>query len=250
MFSQVTVYSFAIWIITRTFAFNVKTEPELTSAQIITANKRQNMFDEHGDLSRCIKVVHRENSETNERKANALDSSSMNILRAVRRYRSESPSENAEVGSAAVDDVQDMLNSPQIGAALQFFMGALDAVVDAPFVYLAKKADPISLINAIDYICENELTNKIYVVHICDDRTALGMYNEFSRQAQEQMYRGSMSRVEIENRSDKFLLQMFSKEHDGETSGYDSNQRSYFDTLPATARELCKYTHTLDSFYA
>lgn len=250
MFSQVQVYSCVIWIIAKIFSVIYENDFEITPAQIVAANKRQNMFDERGDLSRCIKVVHRDKSESSERKANSLDSSSVNILRAVRKHRPESSLECIDVSDKRVEGIKELLEIPRVGAILKFCISSLDSVVDSPFVYLAKKADPVSLLHAVEYIGANELTNKIYIVHICDDRTALGMYNEFSRQAQEQVYRGSVSNSEVENHSDKFLLQMFSQENKIESRSIANQRESYFASLPSNARDLCKYTYALDAFYA
>lgn len=118
-------------------------------------------------------------------------------------------------------------------------------LVDEPFAYLAKKADPVSLLHAVEYICSNELTNNIFVIHICDDRKALGMYNQFCKQARQQVTLGKLPSSEVESYCDKLFLQMF---HKDSHVGTDSD--SYMDTLPSEAKRLIKHVAVLDAFYA
>jgi hypothetical protein len=76
---------------------------------------------------------------------------------------------------------------PMMGKVLKYFMTSLDNITSAPFVYLCKKADPISIHRAVSYISNNEMTNLIYVVHFVDDRKAIRLRHAFLSKAQQQV---------------------------------------------------------------
>jgi hypothetical protein len=76
---------------------------------------------------------------------------------------------------------------PFMGKLLNYFMTSLDNITSAPFVYLCKKPDPISIHHAVEYITNNEMTNFIYVVHFVDDRKAIKMRKAFLNKAKEQV---------------------------------------------------------------
>jgi hypothetical protein len=78
---------------------------------------------------------------------------------------------------------------PLMGKLLNYFMTSLDNITSAPFVYLCKKPDPISIHHAVEYITNNEMTNFIYVVHFVDDRKAIKMRKAFLNKAREQVRR-------------------------------------------------------------
>ncbi len=44
--------------------------------------------------------------------------------------------------------------------------------MNQPFVYFAKRPDPISLHSAMEYVAANEQSDTIYVIHFVDDREA------------------------------------------------------------------------------
>jgi hypothetical protein len=79
---------------------------------------------------------------------------------------------------------------PIMGKVLQYFMTSLDNITSAPFVYLCKKPDPISIHRAVSYISNNEMTNLIYVVHFVDDRKAIRLRQAFLNKAQQQVSEG------------------------------------------------------------
>ena len=60
--------------------------------------------------------------------------------------------------------------NPLRGQLLSYFMKSLDKIVNEPFLYFAKRPDPVSLHLAMEYIANNELNDTIYIVHFADDR--------------------------------------------------------------------------------
>jgi hypothetical protein len=71
----------------------------------------------------------------------------------------------------SIDELEDIVqNKPVVGRYLKHLLDSLDDLVSTPFCYLAKKADPISLQLAVNYIENNEFSNNIYVIHFVDDR--------------------------------------------------------------------------------
>jgi hypothetical protein len=60
--------------------------------------------------------------------------------------------------------------NPIRGQLLTYFMESLDKIVNEPFLYFAKRPDPVSLHLAMEYIANNEQSDTIFIVHFADDR--------------------------------------------------------------------------------
>jgi hypothetical protein len=90
-----------------------------------------------------------------------------------------------------------LAQKPIMGKVLRYFMTSLDNITSAPFVYLCKCPDPISIHRAVDYITNNEMTKVIYVVHFVDDRKAIRLRKAFLRKAQQQVVTRSLHEQQI-----------------------------------------------------
>ncbi len=104
----------------------------------------------------------------------------MNVRRRLSFSANEDPSHpTTKKRTESVIELEGILVRPVMGRALTYLMNSLDNIVSAPFVYLAKGSDPISVHLAVEYICANELSNNIYVVHFVDDSKAIRLHNTF-----------------------------------------------------------------------
>ena len=165
-----------------------------------------------------------------------------------------------------------MMTKPIVGKMLTYLMDSLDNITSAPFVYLTKSSDPISLHRAVEYITANEMTNHIYVVHFVDDRKAIRMRKVFNTKAQEQVAAGRIREADALKFSDNLLLDMFQDDNnnlfrsafrtdaegndDGDDGdggdGTNSNTfslRLAINTLPPQVQKLVHTVSILDAFY-
>lgn len=144
---------------------------------------------------------------------------------------------------------------PILGRMLHYFMSSLDSIVSAPFVYLAKSSDPIAVHQAVEYICANELSNNIYIVHFMDDRKAIRHHNTFRNRVYKEVRFGRMDKAEADKKCNSLLLQMFTDGTSslaGGTGGYDAEHFNLSDGtkgLSTTAKRLVNTVAILDTFY-
>jgi amino acid transporter len=252
MFARVELYSYAIWMIRKAFLVKAKREEEVSAAHVTAACKKQILYDELGELQRCVKIAAEQELFGDEK---SFFFRYTNLVRAATRRSISSSSLQSYVSITDLDEndseVQQLLSVPHVGNVLKHCITALDKLVDTPFVYLAKKADPDSILHAIEYICSNELTNTIYVVHFCDDRNFLGMYNELCNQGRKMVDMGKIDKENVEKHCDKLFLQMFNKDHlFGIEGGEEATSTSYFESLSSESRRMIKYVSILDSFFS
>ena len=104
---------------------------------------------------------------------------------------------------------------------LNTLMTTLDRVVGEPFVYFAKRADPISLHNALQYIIENELSDNIYIVHFVDDREILNSRKLIRKQSIRDITTAGLPSTDIDKRYNQLLVSEFRTKPDEDD--FDSN---------------------------
>lgn len=161
-----------------------------------------------------------------------------------------------------VTELEVIMQKPMMGKVLNYLMTSLDTITSAPFVYLAKTPDPISIHRAVDYITANEMTNHIYVVHFVDDRKAIRMRTAFLAKAQQQAAKGRIEAVDVDKYSNTLLMQMFQEDNnmfrdalgtdgDDKVDGaeFDFDLHSAVKSLPPNAKKLVDTVTILDAFY-
>lgn len=104
---------------------------------------------------------------------------------------------------------------------LNSLMTTLDQVVGEPFVYFAKRADPISLHNALQYIIENELSDNIYIVHFVDDREILNSRKLIRKKSVKDVTTAGLSSSDVDKRYNQLLVSEFRTKP--EEDDFDSN---------------------------
>lgn len=136
------------------------------------------------------------------------------------------------------NDAEFCERNPLQGKMLEYCIRSLDNIVSEPFVYFAKRPDPISIHTAIEYISNNELTDTIYVIHFVDDRRMYSSNTSSSileANPSEEVFHESMDMVMLEN------LQILHEQGAIERS---------LSLLPNESKQLLDYVSILDAFYA
>jgi hypothetical protein len=186
----------------------------------------------------------------------------------------------------SVNDLERIIHDrPLIGRYLKGLMVSLDKLVSAPFCYLAKKADPISLQLAVSYIENNEASNNIYVIHFVDDRQLIRDHLQLEQQSQpqqpeQQQQEGSKKFTEPQKptpsqRAKGLVLELMMRNQPNNYSAASSSAGDHptehkeqngtekdielvkefslqnaLSSLPPEAQDLVHHVAILDSFYA
>lgn len=160
-----------------------------------------------------------------------------------------------------IDEIELVLSKPFFGAMLTYCLGSLNKIVSEPMIFLAKTDDPLCLHQAIDYVVHNELTQRIIVVHIVDDReTIKGYFNIRNSIVQETTSASAIAAFEAE--SNRILLQAFMGPKEDSYTGpltlnslQDGHPDSFllaraWQKVPPEVSLLIENVATLDAFYS
>jgi hypothetical protein len=129
---------------------------------------------------------------------------------------------------------------------LAYLMKSLDSIVSEPFVYFAKRADPISMHNAVQYICDNELSDNIYIVHFVDDRKILNERRSIRRQSIADVKAGDSD--DIDRRFNDLYLHMFMSKGGDEFDTNFTADRA-LEVIPLEAHQLVDTVAILGCFF-
>jgi hypothetical protein len=136
-------------------------------------------------------------------------------------------------------------------------MSSLDEIVGTPFVYLAKRSDPINLHAAVEYISSNESTNNIFVVHFVDDRHAIGVHHKIMRRVNAEVQEGKITAQQAASYNASLWKQMFQAGSPNSTvlqqaSADGSMDMSLLRSLKSVSHEtqqLVKTVALMDTFF-
>lgn len=162
----------------------------------------------------------------------------------VRSYRtSESPIQLPRRGyRESFNDAEFKIKNPVQGNILSYLVKSLDSIVNEPFLYFAKRPDPVSIHMAIEYIVNNEMSDNIFVVHFVDDRK---ISKDLWKSAQETVPSNDQQKVK-----EKYTEILMENMMSGTLDSYEMGTvRCLRHTLPIDAQELVDYVSIMDTFY-
>lgn len=126
---------------------------------------------------------------------------------------------------------------------MSYFMRSLDDIVKEPFVYFAKRPDPVALHRAIQYISDNELSDNIYIVHFIDDRRYCGNIWEQCKSIEEEGVTVASSLL-----CEKYTKVVLSSLKDISADVQTSRRQDY--AMTNEAQKLVDCVSILDTYYA
>ena len=108
----------------------------------------------------------------------------------------------------SITELAYLLRKPGVGWVVSQLLATLNSILSAPFVFLSKGLDPVSLHAAVEYICANESTNVITVLHFVDDTRVVEKHHQLMLALREDILRGAVSpkQAQIYQRAALFRL--------------------------------------------
>ena len=194
-------------------------------AELVNAYNAQNEYEEFDGLTSTSLKTRIEIDQSNDERINEIEATVNNHY--PRRGR-----------VLSFDDEEIIMNRPIHGKLLSYCMDELDKIVSEPFVYFAKRPDPISIHMAMEYISSNEQSDIIYVIHFVDDRNLYNQDNITVETFDEQT-------TIILNDPKDVTLQQMSIYLNGKDLIVGENAYE----LPLETKQLVDYVAILDTFY-
>lgn len=245
MFTRVDLQQFAIYMIRKINLAQWNSEgtthtKRIGQQEIVGAYRKQTMYEE-SDVWDQNTLETEMTSPPRRRASNTTPVDAGDVeLAAFPRYQNMSAEDHADYAA----------KFPIRSKLLTAVMSSLDSIVSEPFVYFAKRPDPVSIHMALEYIVANEQSNNIFVVHFVDDRLLCrNVQNEVRAEGGLQNQEQVDGQVPEDRFCQLFLQKVVPRNDDGELYEEGYMEQSLRDALPVSAMQVVNYVTIIDTFY-